>query len=84
MPPVAFALNVLDVAMPLAFVESVSAFVPEFANVPLAPEDGAENVTDVPDTNTGFPYWSCTVALNGVGNDVLIAVLWLSPPVPKT
>jgi len=46
-PVVVFAVNTLDVASPLASVVSDSVAFP-FANVPLAPDDGAANVTATP------------------------------------
>jgi hypothetical protein len=46
-PTVAFAVNMADVATPDAFVMAV---VTPFANVPLAPVDGAVNVTVTPES----------------------------------
>jgi hypothetical protein len=56
-PGVPFAVNTAAVAIPLAFV--VAVFTPP-ANVPLAPDPGAVNVTTTP--LTGFPNPSVTVA----------------------
>jgi hypothetical protein len=69
-------VNVVEVATPLALVVSVSVVVP-FANVPLAPDDGAVNVTTTP--LTGFWPLSCTVAARGAANAVLIPALWGVP-----
>jgi len=46
-PSVVLAVNAEDVTTPLAFVVSVSVAVP-WANVPLAPVDGAVKVTETP------------------------------------
>jgi hypothetical protein len=59
-----------DVAAPLASVVSVSVVVP-LAKVPLAPVEGAENVTATP--LTGFDAASSTVAASGDANAVLIS-----------
>jgi hypothetical protein len=56
-PGIPFAVNTAAVATPLAFV--VAVFTPP-ANVPLAPDPGAVNVTTTP--FTGLPYPSVTVA----------------------
>jgi hypothetical protein len=61
--------------MPLASVVSVSEFVP-FANVPLAPVDGAVKVTNAP--LTGDPP-IVTVATSGAANCVLTAALCGDP-----
>jgi hypothetical protein len=68
-------VNVVEVATPLAFVVSVSVFVP-FPKVPLAPEIGAVNVMDAP--LTGEPPW-VTVAVRGSANGVLTVVLCRPP-----
>jgi hypothetical protein len=73
---VEFAVNVADVATPLAFVVAVFT-VP--ANVPLAPLPGTENVTTTP--LTGLLPASVTVATNCAANAVLIVVLCPEPPV---
>jgi hypothetical protein len=78
-PAVAFAVNVADVATPLAFV--VAVFTPP-ANVPLAPLVGAVNVTTTPLTGL-FPA-SLTVACSGTANVVLTVVLCGAPPVAVT
>jgi hypothetical protein len=78
-PAVAFAVNVAEVATPLAFV--VAVFTPP-ANVPLAPLVGAVNVTNTPLTGL-FPA-SVTVATKGAANAVLIAVLCPDPLVATT
>jgi len=76
---VEFAVNVADVATPLAFV--VAVFTPP-ANVPLAPLPGAVNVTTTPLTGL-FPA-SVTVATNGAPNAVLIVALCPDPLVTET
>jgi hypothetical protein len=73
-PAVALAVNVADVATPLAFV--VAVFIPP-ANVPLAPLAGAVKVTTTPLTGL-FPA-SVAVATNGALNAVLIAALCPEP-----
>jgi hypothetical protein len=70
------AVNVAEVATPLAFV--VAVFTPP-ANVPLAPLVGAVNVTTTP--FTGLFDTSLTVACNGAANAVLIVALWGVPAV---
>jgi hypothetical protein len=74
-PSVPLAVNAVEVTMPLASVGSVSEFVP-FANVPLAPVDGAVKVTNAP--LTGAPP-IVTVATNGAANEVLTGVLCGAP-----
>src|SRR6266849_5016960 len=69
-PTVAFAVNVAEVATPLALL--VAVFTPP-AKVPLAPLPGAVNVTTAP--LTGFWPLSSTVATRGAANAVLIAAL---------
>jgi hypothetical protein len=78
-PAVALAVNVADVATPLAFV--VAVFTPP-ANVPLAPLAGGVKVTTTPLTGL-FPE-SVTVATNGAANAVLIAALCGVPLVAVT
>src|SRR5713226_3093111 len=78
-PAVAFAVNVADVAIPLAFV--VAVFTPP-ANVPLAPLPGAVKVTATPLTGL-FPA-SVTVATKGAPKAVLIAALCPEPLVTTT
>jgi hypothetical protein len=78
-PAVEFAVNVADVATPLAFV--VAVFTPA-ANVPLAPLPGAINVTTTP--LTGLLPASVTVATNGAVNAVLIVALCPEPLVVVT
>jgi hypothetical protein len=56
-PATVFAVNTAAVATPLVFV--VAVFTPP-ANVPLAPDPGAVNVTTTP--FTGLPKASVTVA----------------------
>ena len=67
------AVNVDDVASPLAAVSSVSVAVPLLAKAPLAPLPGAVKVTVAP--GTGLPYWSVTVATSGAAKGVATAVL---------
>jgi len=78
-PAVAFAVNVADVATPLAFV--VAVFTPP-ANVPLAPLAGGVNVTTTPLTGL-FPE-SVTVATRGAANAVLIVAFCPEPLVTAT
>lgn len=65
-PSVGLARNAGAVAMPLAFVVTVGFA----ANVPVAPEAGAANVTETPLTT----LWaaSFTTAWNGVANVLLM------------
>jgi hypothetical protein len=63
------------VASPLALVWSVSVFVP-FPNLPLAPEEGAVNVTETP--LVGDPL-VVTNATRGFANAVLIVSLCPDP-----
>ena len=72
------AVKVDAVATPLPLVETVSVFVPDPANVPLAPEAGAVKVTETP--AIGMPD-SDTVASRAVANAVPIAVLCGVPAV---
>jgi hypothetical protein len=65
-----FAVNTAAVATPLVFV--VAVFTPP-ANVPLAPDPGAVNVTITP--LTGLPKASVTVASRFVAKAELTAVL---------
>jgi hypothetical protein len=74
-PSVPVAVNAVEVTMPLASVVSVSEFVP-FANVPLAPVDGAVKTTNTP--LTGDPP-IVTVATSGAANCVLTAALCGDP-----
>jgi len=67
---VEFAVNVAEVATPLAFVDAV--FTPP-ANVPLAPLAGALKVTVAP--LTGLLLASLTVATNGAAKAVLMVTL---------
>jgi hypothetical protein len=60
-------VNVDEVATPLVFVVSVSAFVPPW-NVPLAPDAGAVNVTDTP--LTPAPLLFVTFAARGAEKTV--------------
>src|SRR5712691_11650599 len=78
-PTVAFAVNVAEVATPLALL--VAVFTPP-AKVPLAPLPGAVNVTTTPLTGL-FPA-SVTVATKGAVNAVLIAALCPDPLVTTT
>src|SRR6266849_1729239 len=78
-PTVAFAVNVAEVATPLALL--VAVFTPP-AKVPLAPLPGAVNVTTTPLTGL-FPA-SVTVATKGAVNAVLIAALCPEPLVTTT
>jgi hypothetical protein len=74
---VAFAVNVEEVATPLELVVSVSVVVPLVVKMPLAPDDGAVNVTVAP--LTGFDFLSSTVATSGLVNAVPIGALCPDP-----
>jgi len=70
-PAVAFAVNVVEVATPFAFVVSVSVLVP-LANVPLAPVAEAVKITAAP----LIGFWPLTtVAARGAANAVPTAAL---------
>jgi hypothetical protein len=69
-PAVVFAVNTDELATPFVFVTSTSVFVP-FANVPLAPDDGAVNVTFCPITPIPF---CVTVAVSGAPNCIPFAL----------
>src|SRR5579864_4318374 len=74
------AVNVAEVATPLAFV--VAVFTPP-ANVPLAPVcAGAVNVTVIPETR--LPPLSLTTTCSGNANAVLTVVLCGVPLVEVT
>jgi hypothetical protein len=75
----ALAVNVAEVATPLAFV--VAVFTPP-ANVPLAPLVGAANVTVTP--LTGLLPASVTVATKGAANAELTVALCPEPLVAAT
>jgi hypothetical protein len=68
---VVFAVKVVDVALPFASVVSVSVAV-LLPNVPLAPEDGAVNVTLAP--LTGDPPF-VTVATRGAAKAAPVCAL---------
>lgn len=73
------AVKICEVATPLPFVVSVSvAAAGDVANVPLAPEEGAVNVTDTP--LAGDPL-DVTVACNCVPKGWPIAALCAVPAV---
>src|ERR1017187_1943644 len=74
---VLFAVNVPASATPLAFVVTVSAIL-LFEKVPLAPLAGAVNVTEMP--LNGLDEASKIFTERLVAKVVLIAVLWLFPP----
>jgi hypothetical protein len=76
-----FAVKAVAVATPLALVVALVVAVP-FANVPLAPVDGAVNVTVAPLTR--LPLASFTVACSKVPNAVVMAALCDAPPVAVT
>lgn len=63
-PAVVLAVNVDDVAMPLAFVVSLSVARRELLKVPEAPEEGAVNLTVTPES--ALPDASFTSAASGV------------------
>jgi hypothetical protein len=68
-------VKVDEVASPLAFVVSVSVFVP-LPNLPLAPEEGAVNVTETP--LVGVPF-VVTSATKGFANAVPTVALCPDP-----
>jgi hypothetical protein len=70
-PMTPLAVNVVDVALPLESVGSVSVAAPPL-NVPLAPAAGAVNVTNAP--LTGDPPM-VTFAISGAAKAVLTIVL---------
>jgi len=70
-PAVVLAVQTDEVATPLALAVSVSVFV-LFANVQLAPDDGAVKVTEAP--AVGDPP-VVTVATSGAANAVPTVVL---------
>jgi hypothetical protein len=72
-------VNAAAVATPDAFVTAVVAFVPVPVKVPLAPVDGAVNVTVTPGTR--LENASLTVACNCVANGVAIVALCGVPAV---
>lgn len=76
MPTLPLAVKVAEVATPEEFVTAV--FFPP-ANVPLAPDGGAVNVTVTP--GTGLPPTSVTVADSGLTNAVFTGALCPEPPV---
>jgi hypothetical protein len=78
-PAVPFAVNVVEVATPLAFVGGAVVVAVPFANVPLAPLPGAVNVTTTP--LTGLFRESFTVACSGAANAVLTVAFCGVPPV---
>jgi len=78
-PAVAFAVKTVAVATPLEFV--VAVLTPP-ANVPLAPLEGAVNVTTAP--LTGLLPASFTVAWNCVANAALMVADWGVPAVAVT
>jgi hypothetical protein len=82
-PDIVFAVKIDEVATPLELVVSVSVDVPFDANVPLASDVGAENVTVAPLTGFEpcitvaervFAYAVPTVALCGVPAVAVIVV----------
>jgi len=70
------AVKVGEAAIPEELVDTVTE-VPPPAKVPLAPLDGAVNVTIAP--LTGFPPESLTVATNGFANAAFTCALWPLP-----
>jgi hypothetical protein len=72
-PAVVFAVKTADVATPFEFV--VAVFTPP-AKVPLAPFDGAVNVTTTPLTATPL---AVTVAVRGDANAACITALCDEP-----
>jgi hypothetical protein len=74
-PTVLLAVKVGAVAMPDALVETVAVFNPP-VKVPLAPEEGAVNVTLT--FGTGLPLESLTVAVSAA-KALVIATAWGVP-----
>jgi hypothetical protein len=70
-------VNVDEVATPLEFVVSVSVAMEFEAKAPLAPDDGAVNVTDAP--LTGYWLASTTIATNGAPKAVLMVASCRDP-----
>src|SRR5260370_21302090 len=77
-PAVAFAVNVGAVATPLASVFTITD-VTDPGKVPLAPLEGAANVTGA--FGTRFPLASVTLAFRAVPNAAPIVVLCPEPAV---
>jgi hypothetical protein len=77
-PTVLFEVNAGAVATPLAFVVTVAvAPAPGAANAPLAPVDGAVNVTETP----AMPLLLASVTVTAsAANAVFTATLWEPPP----
>jgi len=75
-PAIVLAVSTDEVATPLEFVITVSVAVEFEANVPLAPDAGAVNVTVTP--AVGVPP-VVTVATSGLANAVATAVLCPDP-----
>ena len=75
-PAIVFAVKIPDLAIPLLSVVVADPFA---ANVPLAPETGADQETATP--CTGFPAASLVLAPNGVGYAVPARVLCGVPAV---
>jgi hypothetical protein len=72
------AVKTGEVAMPEVLVFTV-AVIPPPANVPLAPEAGALNVTLAPEI--ALPLASVTVATNGLPKGWFTCALWPLPDV---
>jgi len=70
LPTVLFAVNAGAVAMPFALVRALAVEEPE--NVPVAPAEGAVNVTSMPATGAPGAYWTNTLrgSLNAVSTCV--------------
>src|SRR5437016_1845621 len=76
-PAVPFAVNTGAVATPEALVDPAAVFVPVPANVPLAPVDGAVNVTVTPERADE----SATFAFRAVVNAAFTVALWGVPAI---
>jgi hypothetical protein len=74
-PTAEFAVNVLDVALPLASVVAVCVVAPP-ANVPLAPDPGAAKVTVTP--LAALPF-TVTIATSGAANAAPVCAFWPLP-----
>src|SRR5258708_36811249 len=73
------AVNAGAAATPEPSVRAVAVFVPVVANVPLAPVDGAVNVTVTPERADE----SATFAFRAVVNVAFTVALWGVPAIGK-
>src|SRR5205823_1892001 len=75
------AVNAGATAVPDELVPTVAVDVPVDANVPVAPPEGAVNVTLTPAAFdvTGQPLLLCTTTARSVANRVAVLVVWGVP-----